>query len=141
MAKPFNFDVPIATERTIEYVADVIKTNYATKKEVENAVDNVDLSSVEAKLEGKVDKETGKSLATSAQLTQIETNKSAIASNTSKITTLQSTVDTINTKLNNFVIGTEPSSPKDNMVWFDTKNKLIKVRISGKWETFGAVYQ
>lgn len=41
-----------------------------------------------------------------------------------------------------FTVGsTAPSNPTNNKdVWFDTTNKLIKVRISGNWVSFNAVY-
>lgn len=39
------------------------------------------------------------------------------------------------------VSATEPETKKDNMVWLDMTNKLMKVYSGGTWITFGAVYQ
>lgn len=50
MAKPYNFDSPIVTENGLKKVADIIKTNFATKEEIKEAVGGVDLSSLEARV-------------------------------------------------------------------------------------------
>lgn len=36
---------------------------------------------------------------------------------------------------------TEPENAEDMTVWFDITNKLIKVKVEGKWIPMGAVYQ
>ena len=32
-----------------------------------------------------------------------------------------------------------PQNPKNNMIWFDTKHKLIKFYTGSKWQAFGAI--
>lgn len=46
------------------------------------------------------------------------------------------------TDINNTYIisATEPKSPKDGCLWFDTTNMLIKLRAHNAWKSFGAVY-
>lgn len=46
------------------------------------------------------------------------------------------------TDINNTYIisATEPKSPKDGCLWFDTTNMLIKLRADNAWKSFGAVY-
>lgn len=42
---------------------------------------------------------------------------------------------------NTYIISaTEPKSPQNGCLWFDTTNMLIKLRASNAWKTFGAVY-
>lgn len=50
MAKPFNFDVPIATERSIESIADVVITNFATKDEAKKITQ--DIQAIQSQLQG-----------------------------------------------------------------------------------------
>ena len=37
--------------------------------------------------------------------------------------------------------GVQPTEPKQNQIWFDTTDMLIKAYIGTKWVTFGAVYK
>lgn len=105
-------------------------------------------SLMKARLEKKVDKDT-------------EGNKQLSDNNfddtyKQKLDDLQTTLDTLKqqiTQETNQAIEkaksevqvkageTEPQDAPDNTVWFDSKNKLIKVKLAGVWTPMGAVYQ
>lgn len=38
-----------------------------------------------------------------------------------------------------FVGDNSPQNPKNNMIWFDTKHKLIKFYTGNKWQAFGSI--
>lgn len=44
MAKPYDFESPLATENTIRKVADIIKTNFTTKEEYNALAEKIDES-------------------------------------------------------------------------------------------------
>ena len=46
MAKPYDFESPIVTENGLKRVAEIIKTNYPDNDALQEAISNVDLSSV-----------------------------------------------------------------------------------------------
>lgn len=67
MAKPYEFDSPIITENGLKRVAQIIKANYPTNDDLEQAIGDVDLSSVTSQIQQL-----------QTQISQVETRLSSI---------------------------------------------------------------
>lgn len=50
-------------------------------------------------------------------------------------------IEDLKNYINGFIyVGPDaPQSPKDNLIWFDTKHKLIKFYNGNKWNAFGSI--
>ena len=97
MAKPYNYDSPLITERGLEHIAEIIKTNYPTNEDMQKAVAGVDLSSVNNQIQQL--QSTTQSL--SSQVTQVESKVTEVTTKVGEvdISGLESRVSSIESDL------------------------------------------
>ncbi len=96
MSKPYIFDSPLITLNGMKEVASIIKANFATSEDVQQAITSVDLS-------GYVLKDGDKTLISPTDVTQITTNKTNIEDLQTRVGSIESDLDGLLTVLEEVV--------------------------------------